>query len=97
MELVRLELKLLFGYSAERFARDTGFPANFLHRHYRISLDAFFDELAVPNGVDCDVSAASRTVTGVAELLQPIDGPPYIWRRDAKLSRNAAVARSLLM
>ena len=59
--------------------------------HCRISLDAFFDELAVPSGVDCALSAASRTVTGVAELVEPFDGPLNLWRRDAKLSRNVAV------
>ena len=54
LKIVRLKLKLLFGYSADRFARGTGFTGNFSHRHCRISLDAFFDDLAVdPSGVDC--------------------------------------------
>ena len=66
LELVA-ELKLLFGYSANRLARNTGFTGNFPHRHCRILLDAFFDELAVPSGVDCALSAAPRAVTCVAE------------------------------
>ena len=74
LKLVKLELKLFFGCSAHRLERDTGFTGNFSHRHCLISLDAFFDELAVPSGVDGALSAASRTVTCVAELLEPIDG-----------------------
>ena len=59
LELVRLQLKLLFGYSGDRFGRDFGFTGNFLHRYCRISLEAFFDVLEVLNGVDCALSAAS--------------------------------------
>ena len=95
--LAWLELKLLFGYSVDRFARDAGFTGNFLHRHCRILLDAFFEELVVPNGVNCALSAASRTVIGVAKLLKPFHGPPDIWRCDAKPSCNVAVGHSLLM
>ena len=88
----QLELKLLFSYSADRFARDTSFTGNFSHRRCRISLDAFFDELAVSGGVDCALSAASRTVTSVAVVLEPFDSPPVIWWRDVKLLRSIAVA-----
>ena len=93
LELVWIE----FGHSADRFARDTGFKGNFSYRHCRISLDAFIEELAVISGVDCALSAAARKATRVAELLEPFDGPLVIWRLDAKLSRNVAVALSLLM
>ena len=86
----------MFGYSADRFSRDVGFTGNFSHKQRRISLDAFFDELAVPIASFVDY-VASPTVTSVAELLEPFDGPPNIWKRDAKLSRNVAVAHSLLM
>ena len=63
-----LRLKPPFGYSADPFTRDAGFTRNFSHRHCRNSLDAFVDELAVPSGVDCELSAAYRMVIGVAEL-----------------------------
>ena len=69
LKLVRLELKLLSGYLADLFERDAGFTGNFFHRHCRISLDAFFDEVAVTSGGNCALSVASRTVTGMAELL----------------------------
>ena len=69
---------------------------NVSHRHSNF-VGRVFDELTVPSGVDCAHSAASRTVTGVAELLEPFDGPPDIWRRDAKLSLNVAVAHYFLM
>ena len=63
LELVWLELKLLFGYSEDRFALDTGFTGNFSHRHWRISLDALFHELTVPICVDCALSAWNRLIT----------------------------------
>ena len=91
------ELKLFFGSSADRFEQNIGFTGNISHRNCRISLDAFFDGLAIPRGVDCALSVASRTVTGMVELLQPFNGPPDIWLRDANLSRNVAVAHSLRM
>ena len=80
MELARLELKLLFDYLEGRFARDTGFTSNFSHRHCRISLDAFFDHLVVPSDVAYSLSATSQAETGVAEILEPFDGPTDIWR-----------------
>ena len=85
---VRLRLTLLFGYSADRLERDNGFTSNFSHRCCRISLDAFFNELAVPCSVDCALSTASRTVMGVAELQEPFYGSHDIWKHDAKHSRN---------
>ena len=79
LQLVRLELKFLFGYTRRTDSREIlVFIGNFSHRHCRISLDAFFSELAVPSGVDCVLSAASRTVIGVVELLKPFDGRPHI-------------------
>ena len=54
------------------------FGLQFFTRHCRISLDAFFDVLAVPSGDDYTLSAPSRTVAGVTELPEPFDGPPDI-------------------
>ena len=56
-----------------------------------------FCELAVPSGVNSALYAACQALTGVAELLEPFDGPLDIWRRHAKLLRNVAVVHSLLM
>ena len=52
-----------------------------------------FDEPAVPGGVYCAPFVTSQRVSGVAELLEPFDGPSVIWRRDAKLSRNVAMSQ----
>ena len=86
MELVWLELKLLFSYPAYQFARDPVSRAIFLIDTVEFSWTLFFMSwrfLVV-------FSAASRMVTGVAGLLEPFDGPPDIWRCDAKRSRNVA-------
>ena len=83
-------LVCLFGGPIRAWYQFTG---NFSHRHCQISLDWLFDELSVPS-VDCTLSVASRTVTGVTELLEPFDLPPDIWRRDAKFSHHVAVAHS---
>ena len=38
-----------------------------------------------------------RPLSGLSSVLEPFDGPPEIWRHNAKLLRNVAVAHSLLM
>ena len=44
--------------------------------------------LVVNGGLDCALSAASRTVTGVAERLEPFDGPHDIWMSLAAANFN---------
>ena len=87
LELLRLELKLLFGI---RRTDSREIPVsraifridNVEFRWTRFLMSWRF--LMVLH--DCSLSTASRTVTGVAVLLEPFDCPPDIWRRDAKLS-----------
>ena len=84
-ELVLLELKILMA-NQRSDTRET--LSNSLNSF-------FFFELAVPSGIDCSFSDTFYSFTGVAELLEPFDGPPVIW--SSKLQRNVAVAHPLLM
>ena len=69
LELVQLELKLLFDYSAGGpiYARYQ-FQGQFFASPLSNIVRGVFDELAVPSGVDCALFAGSWMVTDVAEL-----------------------------